>query len=233
MDIEEVITKRLPYPFKPNCHEHDLNNIKDYPYSKVACEVECFMKVRVQSSLLFQWCKFSRVKPLMLMMGEIYVLRMTQVVTRKRSSHKKTPAEPSSEDFNDDSTMITHKKSMMRRISTAFLNDASHQSKNLTYILLCRSRASSIWLIIHWLEWVEVKRKFQLNFRRSRKNVVVSRTSSHNILQAALAHVMYLRCHVLSLLPLKFIATDAPLNVRLYITTYTPRVSRSLTGMGL
>lgn len=43
IDIEEIMTKRLHYPFKPNCKEEELKIVKDYPYSKATCEIECFL----------------------------------------------------------------------------------------------------------------------------------------------------------------------------------------------
>ena len=75
--------------------------------------------------------------------------------------------------------------------------------------------------------------KFFLNFRRSRKNVVVFLTSSQHTVQAALARVMSQRCRVLSLLQLKFTATNVTRNVKLHITKYIPHASRSPTGTPL
>ena len=44
IDIDEVRTKMLPYPFKPNCDEKEPKIAKDYPYSKAYCELECFLE---------------------------------------------------------------------------------------------------------------------------------------------------------------------------------------------
>ena len=44
IDIEQVMTKRLPPPFKPNCGQRQLKIIKDYPYSKSICEIDCFLQ---------------------------------------------------------------------------------------------------------------------------------------------------------------------------------------------
>ena len=41
IDIEEVMTKRLKKPFKPNCEEKERRILIDYPYSQVLCELEC------------------------------------------------------------------------------------------------------------------------------------------------------------------------------------------------
>ena len=48
IDIEEIVTKRLPYPFKPNCQQDETEIVKKYSYSQATCEVECFLKRIIQ-----------------------------------------------------------------------------------------------------------------------------------------------------------------------------------------
>ena len=54
IDIETVVTKRLPPPYDPHCTQQQYNIIRGFPYSKTMCEItqhQCTSNIKMSQEL--------------------------------------------------------------------------------------------------------------------------------------------------------------------------------------